>query len=104
MSASEQSRRHAGTVLHRLKTLLSELADMGLSPESIGDEEVIFEEGLELDSSLGVELLLAMENEFGLAIDDADLRMDNFATVASLAALIGEKLSQRNSGDMGDDE
>jgi acyl carrier protein len=44
-----------------------------------------------LDSMGIMQLLLAIEDRFGVAIDPADLSRENFSTVEKIAALITEK-------------
>ena len=44
-----------------------------------------------LDSMGIMQLLLAIEDRFGVAIDPADLSRENFSTAEKIAALIAEK-------------
>jgi acyl carrier protein len=44
-----------------------------------------------LDSMGIMQLLLAIEDRFGVAIDPADLSRENFSTAEKIAALITEK-------------
>jgi acyl carrier protein len=44
-----------------------------------------------LDSMGIMQLLLAIEDRFGVAIDPADLSRDNFSTAERIAALVAEK-------------
>ena len=46
-----------------------------------------------LDSMGIMQLLLTIEDRFGVAIDPADLSRANFSTAAKIAALIAEKQS-----------
>lgn len=46
-----------------------------------------------LDSMGIMQLLLAIEDRFGVAIDPADLSRGNFSTAEKIAALIAEKQS-----------
>ncbi len=43
-----------------------------------------------LDSLAFVQLLLALEEEFGMKVDLADLELDDFNSVASVARLVAE--------------
>lgn len=45
----------------------------------------------ELDSMAVVELVTALEEHFGITLDDSDVTEDVFATVGSLAVLIDSK-------------
>ena len=46
----------------------------------------------ELDSMAVVALITALEERFGIAIDDDDIDGDTFASVGSLAAFVERKL------------
>ena len=57
--------------------------------EPIGSQSDLFAAGLD---SMGImQLLLAIEERFGVAIDPADLSRDNFSTAEKIAALVAEK-------------
>jgi acyl carrier protein len=47
----------------------------------------------ELDSMAVLELVEALQEKFGVTIDDEDVTADAFETLATLAALVDEKLS-----------
>lgn len=49
-----------------------------------------------LDSMGIMQLLLAIEDRFGVAIDPADLSRDNFSTAEKIAALVAEKKEAAN--------
>ena len=57
--------------------------------EALTPRSDLFAAGLD---SMGImQLLLAIEDRFGVAIDPADLSRENFSTVEKIAALIAEK-------------
>ncbi len=63
--------------------------DQTLTPQSD-----LFAAGLD---SMGImQLLLAIEDRFGVAIDPADLSRDNFSTAEKIAALVAEKKEAAN--------
>ena len=62
----------------------------GGEPEEIEPELLLFEEGL-LDSFAAIQLVLALEETFGLSLDMAVLSRERIATPAAIAALIREK-------------
>jgi acyl carrier protein len=47
----------------------------------------------ELDSMAVIGVIAALEDHYGIAIDDDDISAHRFATVGSLAALVQEKLA-----------
>lgn len=57
--------------------------------EALTPRSDLFAAGLD---SMGImQLLLAIEDRFGVAIDPADLSRENFSTAEKIAALIAEK-------------
>jgi acyl carrier protein len=48
----------------------------------------------ELDSMAVVNLIAALEDQFGFAIEDDEISADVFATMASLARFVDQKLVQ----------
>jgi acyl carrier protein len=52
--------------------------------------------------SLGlVELLVNLEEEFGISIDGDDLDLDRFRSIVAIAAFVSGKLERRNGHDLG---
>ena len=78
---------------HRLKVLLIEgLKIEDKRPEEIADSAPIFVEGLGLDSIDALELVVLVEDQFGVLIPDEDVGQTAFASVEALADFI---LAQR---------
>ncbi|WP_434559013.1 acyl carrier protein [Pseudomonas sp. Z5-35] len=77
--------------LHRdIKRLIIDalgLEDIGV--DDIGDDQILFGEGLGLDSVDALELGLAIQKQYGIKIDaDAKDTRNHFSNVASLAAFV----------------
>jgi acyl carrier protein len=62
-----------------------------VKPEEIGDHTPLFGEGLGLDSIDALELVVALEKEFGIRIEDQDVGIKAFQNLASLSAFVTEK-------------
>ncbi|MFW9269557.1 acyl carrier protein [Pseudomonas sp. D2-30] len=80
--------------LHRdIKQLIIEalgLEDIGI--DDIGDDQILFGDGLGLDSVDALELGLAIQKKYGIKIDaDAKDTRNHFSNVASLAAFVTAK-------------
>ena len=77
------------TLKRRLKELLiSGLRLQDTEPASIADDQPIFVEGLGLDSIDALELVVLIEEQFGIAIPDEEVGKSAFASIAALAEYI----------------
>jgi len=84
----------------RLKRLIvGTLRLEGLDPESIGDDQLLFGEGLGLDSIDALELVVAIEREFAIAIPEGKVDHDVFHSVRTLAVWLAERLPQGDPSD-----
>lgn len=62
----------------------------GMSPDEIETDAPLFGEGLGLDSIDALQLVVAMEKEFGVVVPDAATGSTVFASVRSMAVYIAE--------------
>jgi acyl carrier protein len=62
----------------------------GMAPDEIDDDAPLFGEGLGLDSIDALQLVVAMEKEFGVVVPDAATGTKVFASVRAMAAYIAE--------------
>ena len=62
----------------------------GMTPEQIDDQAPLFGEGLGLDSIDALELVLGIEQVFGVKIEDEAAGMKAFKSVDALTAYIAE--------------
>ena len=75
----------------RIKELIVRRLKLDLDPSKIEDAAPLFGEGLGLDSIDALELVLGIEQEFGIKITDEEVGIKAFASVNSLAGFIREK-------------
>jgi acyl carrier protein len=81
------------SVADRVKRLIVDNLHLdGLRPEMIDEEAPLFGEGLGLDSVDALELVVAVEKEFGIKIKSNEIGRDAFASVASLSRFIAGRL------------
>ena len=70
----------------RIKTFLSRF----FRQHDLQPEEDIFALGF-VNSLLAMQLVAFVEKEFGIAVADADLDLDNFRSIRSIADLVARK-------------
>jgi len=84
---------------NRLRTLIiSSLNLDGLEPESIADDEPLFDGGLGLDSVDALELVVALEKEFKIRIEGEQATRDAFGSLRALADFVEARTSAEASG------
>jgi acyl carrier protein len=77
------------TLKRKLTVLLvSGLRLQDTDPASIADDQPIFVQGLGLDSIDALELVVLIEEHFGIAIPDEEVGKSAFASIAALAEYI----------------
>lgn len=79
----------ASSTRQRLKEILVESLNLeGTTPEMIDDDLLLWGDGLGLDSVDALELMVALEREYGFRIDSDDLEPEAFSTVARLEEFV----------------
>ena len=82
-----------GDIAQRVKQALVQGLQLKINPEDIADDEPLFGEGLDADSIAALEIVFALEEEFGFEVGDEDLRVDLFDSVRTLASYIEGRLA-----------
>ena len=75
----------------RIKHLIVERLKLEVPAASIEDHQVLFGEGLGLDSIDALELVLGIEQEFGVKVEDEEVGQEALSSVASLAEFVAAK-------------
>ncbi len=86
MSESESAEREVRDRIKRI--IVQRLRFEGLDPATIVDDEPLFGEGLGLDSVDALELVVALEGEFGIKVQSHEAGREAFASVAALARYV----------------
>ena len=81
-------------VYREIKEILVEILSLEIDPEEIGDDEILFEGQLGLDSVAAIEILSEIEDRFDIEVEDEEIDLDMFRTVRSLAEVILEGASE----------
>jgi acyl carrier protein len=80
------------STLTEVKNLLTDTLNLGAAGESLTAESPLLGSLPELDSMAVVTLIGALEEHFGIAIDDDDISGATFETLGSLSAFVDGKL------------
>jgi len=84
---------NAADIAARVKRLIVDNLHLeGLRPEMIDEQAPLFGDGLGLDSVDALELVVAVEKEFGIKIKSNEIGRDVFSSVASLARFIAGRV------------
>ncbi len=70
--------------------LVKDLALEDINPEDIKDDEILFGEGLGLDSLDAVEIVVLLQRNFGIEIKDMEKGKEIFYSIDTLAKYVYE--------------
>jgi acyl carrier protein len=76
------------------KTLIVGLVLEDIDPSEIADDDPLFNEGLGLDSVDAIELVVILDNEYGIKFKDMDEAREVFETVQILTDYINENATK----------
>jgi len=83
------------TLKSELKLLIIETLRLeDVEADSIKDEDPLFGEGLGLDSIDALELVVAIEKNYGVLIEDEEVGVEAFASIEALADFVINKKSE----------
>jgi acyl carrier protein len=77
-------------IVQRIKRILVEDLEVGVSLDDIPDDYSLMEGGLALDSILIAELIARIENRFGLQFDEQVFDEELFENVSVLGDFVGK--------------
>ncbi len=84
----------APETVQRVKALIVDsLQLVDVSPDDIATDAPLFGEGLGLDSVDALELVVAMEKEFGIQTENEEIGRDAFASAGALAAFVESRMA-----------
>lgn len=76
----------------RLKRMIASRLFLKIAPEAIENNKSLMDD-YGVDSVSLLELVVGIEEEFGIVIPDEEFSIKHFATVAALAAFVGSKMT-----------
>lgn len=74
----------------RLKKMIVERLFLPVSPSEIADDAPLMET-YNIDSVALFELVVGLEDEFGISLEDADFQISAFQSVDAMAAFVSKK-------------
>lgn len=77
-------------ILQVKQLIIDALRIEGMTPDEIDSDAPLFGEGLGLDSIDALQLVVAMEKQYGVVVPDAATGTTVFASVRAMAAYIAE--------------
>jgi acyl carrier protein len=77
--------------LNEVKTILIDVLNLGDAGQSLEADSPLLGSLPELDSMAVVTLIGALEEHFGIVVDDDDISASTFETLGSLAAFVAQK-------------
>jgi acyl carrier protein len=79
--------------LDEVKTILIDTLALGPSGQQLDEHSALLGSVPELDSMAVVQLIGALEEQYGFSVDDDEISASTFATLGSLAAFVKHKLT-----------
>jgi acyl carrier protein len=80
--------------LEEVRNLLSDTLNLGDAGKHLTEQSPLLGALPELDSMAVVSVIAALEDRFGIMIDDDDISASTFETLGSLAAFVEQKSAQ----------
>jgi len=77
--------------LEEVKNLLIDVLNLGPAGQALTADSPLLGSLPELDSMAVVTLIGALEEHFGIAVDDDDISASTFATLGSLAGFVAKR-------------
>lgn len=75
----------------QVKAILADVLSLGAAADSLTAESPLLGSIPELDSMAVVNLITALEDQFGIVVDDDEISAATFETLGSLTAFVEQK-------------
>ena len=80
--------------LEEVKNILSDVLSLGERKNSLTKDSMLLGDIPELDSMAVVNVITALEDHFGISVDDDEISARTFETLGSLTDFVEQKLSE----------
>tara|TARA_Y100000588_G_scaffold146595_1_gene160428 strand:+ start:759 stop:1070 length:312 start_codon:yes stop_codon:yes gene_type:complete len=84
----------------RVKRIIVQALQLDIAPDAIDEDELLFGAGLGAESVAALEVVFALEEEFGIEVDDEELQIELFDSVRAITAYVALKLEGRSVQEM----
>ena len=74
----------------QLKKMIAERLFLNVTPEDIEDGENLMDE-YNIDSVNLFEIIVGLEDQFGIALEEEDFNVETFSTIGNIAAFVEQK-------------
>ena len=81
-------------VAEDIKTMLADVLSLGARKSQLSESTPLLGSIPELDSMAVVNIITAMEDRFGISVEDDEISADTFATLGSLIGFVKGKLDR----------
>lgn len=79
--------------LQQVKSILADVLSLGAAADALTPESPLLGSIPELDSMAVVNLITALEDQFGIVVDDDEISASTFETLGSLTAFVEQKMA-----------
>lgn len=79
--------------LEEVKNILSDVLSLGERKNALREDSILLGELPELDSMAVVNVITALEDHFGISVDDDEISAETFETLGSLTRFVEQKLA-----------
>jgi acyl carrier protein len=79
--------------LEEVKNILSDVLSLGERKNALKEDSILLGELPELDSMAVVNVITALEDHFGITVDDDEISAETFETLGSLTRFVEQKLA-----------
>lgn len=80
--------------LEEVRNILSDVLSLGERKNQLKEDSVLLGNIPELDSMAVVNVITALEDHFGITVDDDEISAQTFETLGSLTRFVGQKLAE----------
>lgn len=82
------------SIEYRIKQVIIRTLSLEVDAEEIDDADELFDGGLGLNSMATIEIIVGLEEEFGIEVPDEDLRVELFDSVQTMADYVRTALQK----------